>query len=175
MPSNNDKKNQGDETTKGLAFDNAPVASNLLNDHAAAHETNSDNLRTKKASSASVSLDHSISQEFTFFRKKKLADQPVLSSSVAYASNARVTAFAAQLESAVAANAKTQRHIAELKGLMSDVARTATANVSKPKRKRWRRSNWLFYGCLLGFGVGWFLLFPSGHNLIKQFVAFLPK
>ena len=79
---------------------------------------------------------------------------------MAYASAAQLTAFAARFDSAVAVNAKTQRHIAELMTLMSDVARDLTADVSKPKRRRLRRLNLLFYGCLVGFGVGWCLLFP---------------
>ena len=111
----------------------------------------------------------------SLFSKKKRADQTVLAPSVAYASTAQVTAFAARLDSAVAVNAKTQRHIAELMTLMSEVARTVTTDVSKPTRKRLRRSKWLFHGCLVGFGVGWFLLFPSGHGMITQLAAFLAK
>ena len=110
-----------------------------------------------------------------FFSKKKRADRAVLAPSLAYASTAQVTAFAARLDSAVAVNAKTQRHIAELMTLMSEVARTVTTDTSKPTRKRLRRSKWLFNVCLVGFGVGWFLLFPSGHSLITQLAAFLAK
>ena len=123
-------------------------------------------------STALLSSDHSMPHEFTFFQKKKRADQADMASFVAYASTSQVTAFAARFDSAVAVNAKTQRHIAELMTLMSDVARTTTADASKPTCKRLRRSKWLFYGCLVGFGVGWFFLFPSGHNFITQLVIF---
>ena len=114
-------------------------------------------------------------QEFTFFQKNKRARQADLSPSLAYASTTQVTAFAARLDSAMAVNAKTRRHIAELMILMSDVARTNTVDLSKPKRKRLRRSKWLFFGCLVSCGVGWFLLFPSGHNLITQLATLLAK
>ena len=114
-------------------------------------------------------------QEFTFFQKKKRAVQAGLVPSVAYASTARVTAFTARLNSAAATNAKTQRHIAELMTLMSGVASAKKADVSKPTRNKLRRSKRLFYGCLVGFGIGWFLLFPSGHSLLTQLAAFLAK
>ena len=121
------------------------------------------------------SSDHSMMNEFTFFQKNKRAVQTALAPSVAYASTAQVIAFAARLDSAVAANAKTQRHIAELITLMSGVALTMTADASMPTCKRLRRSKWLFYGCLVGVGMGWFLLLPSGHTLITQLAASLAK
>ena len=171
MPSNDDLKHQNEDGANGHASGDAPVAYVLPDDHVAgADETGADETNT-----APLSSDHGMPQEFTFFQKKKRADQMILAPSVAYASTAQVTAFAARLDSAVAVNAKTQRHIAELMTLMSDVARTMTTDVSKPTRKRLRRSKWLFYGCLVGFGVGWFLLFPSGHKLITQLAAFLAK
>ena len=176
MPSNDDTEHYNAEATKGPAVGDAPARSVLLADHAAgADETRSHNLSTDEVSSAPFSLDHSSSEEFTFFQKKKRADQSVLAPSVPYATTAQVTAFAAQLDSAVAVNIKTQRHIAELMALMSDVARTVTADAPKPKRKRLRQSKWLFYACLVGLGVGWFLLFPSGHNIITQLVVFLAR
>lgn len=191
MPSNDDLKHQSEDAANGHASGDAPVASVLPDDHVAgADETSADETSANEASineasihetsadetnTAPLSSDHGMPQEFTFFQKKKRAVQAVLAPSVAYASAAQVTAFAARLDSAVAVNAKTQRHIAELMTLMSDVARTMTTDVSKPTRKRLRRSKWLFYGCLVGFGVGWFLLFPSGHNLITQLAAFLAK
>ena len=92
--------------------------------------------------------------------------------SLAFAGTAQVTAFAARLDSAVAVNAKTQRHIVELMTLMSEVARTVTTDKSKPTRKRSRRSKWLFHGCLVSFGGGWFMLFPAGHGLITRLAAF---
>ena len=176
MPSHDDIKQQDGETTKGRASGDAPVASVLPDDHAAGtDETSTVNLSADEASVAPLSSDHSMPQEFTFFQKKKRANQPVLAPSVAYASTAQVTTFAAQLDSAMAVNANTQRHIAELMTWMSDVACTMTTHVPKPTRKRLRRSKWLFYGCLVGFGVGWFLLSPSGRNLITQLVAFLSR
>ncbi len=191
MPSNDDLKHQSEDAANGHASGDAPAASVVPDDHVAgADETSADETSANEASINEASIhetsadetsapplssDHGMPQEFTFFQKKKRAVQAVLAPSVAYASAAQVTAFAARLDSAVAANAKTQRHIAELMTLMSDVARTMTTDVSKPTRKRLRRSKWLFYGCLVGFGVGWFLLFPSGHKLITQLAAFLAK
>lgn len=191
MPSNDDLKHQSEDAANGHASGDAPAASVVPDDHVAgANEASADETSANEASineasihetsadetnTAPLSSDHGMPQEFTFFQKKKRADQMILAPSVAYASTAQVTAFAARLDSAVAVNAKTQRHIAELMTLMSDVARTMTTDISKPTRKRLRRSKWLFYGCLVGFGVGWFLLFPSGHNLITQLAAFLEK
>jgi hypothetical protein len=191
MPSNDDLKHQSEDAANGHASGDAPVAYVLPDDHVAGadetsaneasvneasiNETSSDETGADETNTAPLSSDHGMPQEFTFFQKKKRADQMILAPSVAYASTAQVTAFAARLDTAVAVNAKTQRHIAELMTLMSDVARTMTTDVSKPTRKRLRRSKWLFYGCLVGFGVGWFLLFPSGHKLITQLAAFLAK
>ena len=171
MPSNDDLKHQNEGEAKGPASGDVSG-----DDHAVgADETSTVNLNTDDASAAPLSSDHSVPQEFTFFQKKKRADQAALAPSVAYASTAQVTAFVGRLDSAMAFNAKTQRHIAELMTLMSDVARTMTKDTSKPTRKRSRRSKWLFYGCLAGFSVGWFVLFPSGHSLVTQLAAFLAK
>ena len=196
MPSNDDLKHQNEDGANGHASGDAPAASVVPDDHVAGadetsaneasvneasvneasiNETSSDETGADETNTAPLSADHGMPQEFTFFQKKKRAVQTILAPSVAYASTAQVTAFAARLDSAVAVNAKTQRHIAELMTLMSDVARTMTTDISKPTRKRLRRSKWLFYGCLVGFGVGWFLLFPSGHSLITQLAAFFAK
>jgi hypothetical protein len=94
---------------------------------------------------------------------------------LSYASATQMTAFITRLDSAVATNSKTQRHIADLKTLMADVARTMTPDAPKPARKTLRRSKWLFYVCLAVFGIGWFLLFPSGHNLLTQLGGFLAR
>ena len=173
MPSNDDMKQQNEEGTKGRTSGDAPIASVLLDDHAVSgDETSNVNSSANEASFTPLYSDHSMPQEFTFFQKKKRADQAVLVPSVAYASTQQVTTYAARLNSAVAVNARTQRHIAELMTLMSDVARTMTADAAKPTCKRFRRSKWLFYACLVSFGVGWFLLFPYGHNFITQLVLF---
>jgi hypothetical protein len=186
MPSKDDIMHQSEEATKDHGSDNAPVASALPDNLAAdaielsanelsAIELSAVELSADEGGAAPISSDHNMPQEFTFFQKKKHSGKVGLAPSVAYASTAQVTAFAARLDSAVAVNAKTQRHIAELMTLMSDVARTMTADVTKPARQKLRRSKWLFYGCLVGFGVGWFLLFPSGHNLVSQLMAFLTR
>ena len=181
MPSNDDLKHQNEVEAKGRTSSDASVASVLPDVHAAGADETSANegiineTSADEASAPPLSPDHGMPQEFIFFQKKKRADQTILASSLAYASTAQVTAFAARLDSAVAVNAKTQRHIAELMTLMSEVARTVTTDTSKPTRKRLRRSKWLFHGCLVGFGVGWFLLFPSGHGLLTQLAAFLAK
>ena len=181
MPSKDDIMHQSKEATKDHGSDNAPVASALPDNLAAdanelsANALSAVELSADEGGAAPISSDHNMPQEFTFFQKKKHSGKVGLAPSVAYASTAQVTAFAARLDSAVAVNAKTQRHIAELMTLMSDVARTMTADVTKPARQKLRRSKWLFYGCLVGFGVGWFLLFPSGHNLVSQLMAFLTR
>ena len=118
-------------------------------------------------------LDRGMPQEFTFFQKKKRTGDATLTPAVSYASALQMTEFIKRLDRAVAINSKTQRHIADLKTLMADVARTITPDAPKPARKTLRRSKWLFYGCLAVFGIGWFLLFPSGHNLLTQLAAFL--
>ena len=181
MPSKDDIMHQSEEATKDHGSADAPVASVLPDNHVAganelsANELSAVELSADEGGAAPISSDHNMPQEFTFFQKKKHSGKVGLAPSVAYASTAQVTAFAARLDSAVAVNAKTQRHIAELMTLMSDVARTMTADVTKPARQKLRRSKWLFYGCLVGFGVGWFLLFPSGHNLVSQLMAFLTR
>ena len=181
MPSNDDMKYQSDETTKGRAPADAPVASVLPNDQAAgADETSANEPFINKASADEssalpLSTDLTMPDEFTFFQKKKREVREVVVPYVAYVSAAQVTAFAERLDSAAAVNSKTQRHIAELMTLMSDVARTMTADISKPTRKRLRRSKWLFYVCLVGFGVGWFLLFPSGRNFLTQLATLLAR
>ena len=126
-----------------------------------------------EASAAPDMPDRGMPQEFTFFHKKKRTGDGNLTPALSYASAAQMTAFITRLDSAVATNSKTQRHIADLKTLMADVARTMTPDAPKPARKTLRRSKWLFYGCLAVFGIGWFLLFPSGHNLLTQLAAFL--
>ena len=171
MPSNDVIKQQNEKMVKGRAYGDAAVESVLLDDHA----KGADDTSMNEVSKAPLSSDHDMPQEFTFFQKKKRADQADLASFLAFASTAQVTAFAARIDSAVAVNAKIQRHIAELMILMSDVARTTTSDVSKPARKRLRRSKWLFFGFLVSCGVVWFLLFPSGHNLITQLVTLLAR
>lgn len=169
MPLNDDMKHQGEDLIKDHASGDASVASVLPDDHAAVAEE----INANEAIADPLSPDCGMPQEFTFFQKKKRLDQAGLAPTLAYVSTAQLTAFAARVDRAVAVNGKTQLHIDELMRLMSDVSRTLTTDVSKPTRKRLRRSKWLFYGCLMGFGVGWFLLFPSGHNLLSKLVAFL--
>ena len=176
MPSNDDMKQQYEETAKVGAYGDTTVASVFPDDHAKGDDHKSMNeAGMDEASTAPLSTGHGMPQEFTFFQKKKHGDQTDLASFVAYASASQVTAFTARFDNAVAVNAKTQRHIAELMILMSDVARTTTADVLKPTRKRLRRSKWLFFGFLVSCGVGWFLLFPFGHNLIKQLATLLTR
>ena len=126
-----------------------------------------------EASAAPDMPDRGMPREFTFFQKKKRTGDATLTPALSYASAVQMTAFSTRLDSAVATNSKTQRHIADLKALMADVARTMTPDAPEPARKTLRRSKWLFYGCLAVFGIGWFLLFPSGHNLLTQLAAFL--
>ena len=176
MPSNDDMQPQSERAMKSRANGDAVVASVLPDEHTAGTvETTANEASTDGVGIEPLSSYRGLPQEFTFFQKKKRADQAFLGSSVAYASTARVSAFAARLDSAVAVNAKTHRHIVELMNLMSDIALTEKADVSKPTRKRLCWSKCLFYGCLTGFGAGWFLLFPSGRDLITQLAAFLVR
>ena len=126
-----------------------------------------------EASAAPDKQDRGMPQEFTFFHKKKRTGDGNLTPALSYARAAQMTAFITRLDSAVVTNSKTQLHIADLKTLMADVAHTMTPDAPKPARKTLRRSKWLFYGSLAVFGIGWFLLFPSGHNLLTQLAAFL--
>ncbi len=126
-----------------------------------------------EATAAPDMLDRVMPQEFTFFQKKKRTGDATLTPALSYASAAQMTALITRLDRAVATNSKTQRHIADLKTLMEDVARTMTPDAPKSARKTLRRSKWLFYGCLAVFGIGWFLLLPSSHNLLTQLAAFL--
>ena len=128
-----------------------------------------------EASAAPDMPDRGMPQEFTFFHKKKRTGDVDLTPALSYASAAQMTAFITRLDSALATNSKTQRHIADLNTLMADVARTMTPDAPKPARKTLRRSKWLFYVCLAVFGIGWFLLFPSGHNLLTQLGGFLAR
>ena len=128
-----------------------------------------------EASAAPDMPDRGMPQEFTFFQKKKRTGDVNLAPALSYASAAQMTAFITRLDSAVATNSKTQRHIADLNTLMADVARTMTPDAPKPACKTLRRSKWLFYVCLVVFGIGWFLLFPSGHNLLTQLGDFLAR
>ena len=166
MPSNDDTKQLHNETTKGQVSGLVSDYSILNNDYVSGADV---------GITASVSSNNSLPQEFIFFQKKKRADQIILAPSLAYASTAQVTAFAARLDSAVAVNAKTQRHIAELMTLMSDVACTTGVDASEPTRRKSRRSKWFFYGSLMGCGLGWFLLFPSGNRLVSELAAFLVR
>ena len=119
--------------------------------------------------------NNALPKDFTFFQKKKSRDDVTRASAFPHASVAQMTSFFARLDSAVASNNKTQRHIVDLQILMADVALTITSNAPKPVRKTLRRSNWWFYVCLAVFGLGWFLLFPTGHNLLMQLTGFLVR
>jgi len=128
-----------------------------------------------EASAAPDMPDRGMPEEFTFFHKKKRTGDVNLTPALPCASAAQMTAFITRLDSAVATNSKTQRHIADLNTLMADVARTMTPDAPKLACKTLRRSKWLFYVCLAVFGIGWFMLFPSGHNLLTQLGGFLAR
>jgi hypothetical protein len=109
--------------------------------------------------------DYAMPQGFTFFQKNKCA-----AAEVAQASTQHVMAFVTRLDHAMAGNARNQRHIAEFMGLMSDIAATLTPVAETQRRQTLWRSKWLFYGCLAVVGLGWFFLFPLGHNVLLQIV-----
>jgi hypothetical protein len=89
---------------------------------------------------------------------------------IAQASTQQVMAFVTRLDHVMAGNARNQRHIAELMGLMSDIAETLTPVAETQRRQTLWLSKWLFYGCLAVVGLGWFFLFPLGHNVLLEIV-----
>jgi hypothetical protein len=117
--------------------------------------------------------DYAMPQGFTFFQKNKCAAAEVRVAEIAQASPQQVMAFVTRLDHAMAGNARNQRHIAELMGLMSDIAETLSPVAETPRRQTLWRSKWLFYGCLAVIGLGWFFLFPLGRNVLLQIVHLL--
>ena len=169
MPSNDDIKQQSEEVTSDGVAAGAAVSSILPDEHTVV----ADDASNYEGDIEPFSSDNCMPLEFTFFQKKKRGDQALFVPSFADASRAQLKPFAARLDIAEATNTKTQRHIDELMILMSDVARTIAEDVSSSTRKRFCWSKWLFYGCLVGSGVGWFSLSPSGHDLLTQLAVFL--
>ena len=157
MPSNDDLKRQLDAALKGDAASVADISGDQA-DHSAAELTDD--------------TDYAMPQGFTFFQKKKCVAAEVWVAEIAQASTQQVMAFVARLDHAMAGNARNQRHIAELMGLMSDIAATLTPVAETPRRQTLWRSKWLFYGCLAVVGLGWFFLFPLGQNVLLQIVNF---
>ena len=157
MPSNDDLKRQLDAALKGGAasVDNRP------GDQA-----------DPAAAELSDNTNYKMYQEFTFFQKNKSAPAEVQIAKVAKADTQQVMAFVTRLDHAMAGNARNQRHIADLMGLMSDIAETLTPVAETPRQQTMWRSKWLYYGCLAVVGLGWFFLFPFGQNLLLQIVNF---
>ena len=155
MPSNDDLKRQLDGALKGDAASVADMPGDQA-DHTAAELTDD--------------TDYAMSQGFIFFQKNKCAAAEVQAAEIAQASTQHVMAFVTRLDHAMAGNARNQRHIAELMGLMSYIAATLTPVAETPRRQTLWRSKWLFYGCLAVVGLGWFFLFPLGHNILLQIV-----
>ena len=155
MPSNDDLKRQLDAAVKG---DAASVANRPGDqaDHPAVELTDD--------------TDSAMHQKFTFFQKNKCAAAEVRIAKVAQADTQQVMEFITQLDHAMAGNARNQRHIAELMGLMSDIAATLTPVAETPRQQTLWRSKWLYYGCLAVVGLGWFFLFPFGQNILLQIV-----
>ena len=158
MPSNDDLKRQLDAALRGNVA-SVPDMPGDQADHSAAELTDD--------------TDYAMHQEFTFFQKNKCAPAEVLAAKVAQAGAPQVMAFVVRLDNAMAGNNRNQRHIAELMGLMSDIAETLTPVAETPRRQTLWRSKWLFYGCLAVIGLGWFFLFPLGQNVFLQIVNFL--
>ena len=155
MPSNDDLKRQLDAALKGDAVSVADMSGDQA-DHSEAELTDD--------------TDYAMPQGFTFFQKNKCAAAEVRVVEIAQASTQQVMAFVARLDHAMAGNARNQRHIAELMGLMSDIAETLSPVAETPRQQTLWRSKWLFYGCLAVVGLGWFFLFPLGHNILLQIV-----
>lgn len=155
MPSNDDLKRQLDAALKGDAVSVADMPGDQA-DHTAAEMTDD--------------TDYAMHQEFTFFQKHKSAPAEVRVAKVAQAGAPQVMAFVARLDNAMAGNNRNQLHIAELMGLMSDIAETLTPVAETPRQQTLWRSKWLFYGCLAVVGLGWFFLFPLGQNVLLKIV-----
>ena len=155
MPSNDDLKRQLDAALKRDAASVADMLGDQA-DHTTAELTDD--------------TDYAMPQGFTFFQKNKCAAAEVQAAEIAQASTQHVMAFVTRLDYVMAGNARNQRHINELMGLMSDIAATLTPVAETPRRQRLWRSKWLFYGCLAVVGLGWFFLFPLGHNVLLQIV-----
>ena len=157
MPSNDDLKRQLDAALKGDAATVADMPGDQA-DHTAAEMTDD--------------TDYAMHQEFTFFQKNTCALPEVRVAKVAQADAPQMMAFVERLDNAMAGNDRNQRHIAELMGLMFDIAETLTPVAKTPRQQTLWRSKWLFYGCLAVVGLGWFFLFPLGQNVFLQIVNF---
>ncbi|MDC0476942.1 hypothetical protein OAN83_04005 [Alphaproteobacteria bacterium] len=157
MPSNDDLKRQLDAALKGDATTVADMPGDQA-DHTATEMTDE--------------TDYAMPQGFAFFQKNKCTPAEVRVAKVAQAGAPQVMAFVARLDNAMAGNNRNQRHIAELMGLMSDIAETLTPVAGTPRQQTLWRSKWLFYGCLAVVGLGWFFLFPLGQNVLLQIVNF---
>ena len=155
MPSNDDLKRQLDAAQKGKAASVADMSGDQA-DHSAAQMTDD--------------TDYAMPQGFTFFQKNRCAAAEVRVADIAQASTQQGMALVTRLDHAMVGNARNQRHIAELMGLMSDIAETLSPVAETPRRQTLWRSKWLFYGCLAVVGLGWFFLFPLGHNILLQIV-----
>ena len=153
MPSNDVLKRQLDVALRG----DAASVSDMPGDQAG-----------HSAAELTDDTDFAMSQGFTFFQKNKCAAAEVQAAEIAQASTQQVMAFVTRLDHAMAGNARNQRHIAELMGLMSDIAETLSPVAETPRQQTLWRSKWLFYGCLAVVGLGWFFLFPLGHNFLLQ-------
>ena len=155
MPSNDDLKRQFDVALKG---DAASVADR------------SGDQTEPAAAELTDDTDYATHQEFTFFQKNKSAPAEEHVAKVAQADTQQVMTFVTRLDHAMAGNARNQCHIAELMGLMSDVAETLTPVADTPRQQTLWRSKWLYYSCLAVVGLGWFFLFPFGQNIFLQIV-----
>ena len=155
MPLNDDLKRQLDVALKGDAAGVADRPGDQA-DHSAAELTDD--------------TDYAMPQGFTFFQKNKCTAAEVRVAEIAQASSQQVVAFVTRVDHAMAGNSRNQRHIAELMGLMSDIAETLSPVAETPTRQTLWRSKWLFYGCLAVVSLGWFFLFPLGHNILLQIV-----
>ena len=155
MPSNDDLKRQLDVPLRG----NAASVSDMPGDQAG-----------HSAVELTDDTDYPMHQKFIFFQKNKCTAAKTPVAQIAQASAQQVMAFVTRLDHAMAGNVRNQRHIAELMGLMSDITETLTPVAETPRRQTLWRSKWLFYGCLAVIGLGWFFLFPLGHNVLLQIV-----
>ena len=160
MPSNDDLKHQLDVASKAKAN---PVV-NMRDD-----ETEDKNQSLPAASNPEMH------REFTFFQKNKGSNSELALESVPEVSFAQVSELVMRLDNAMKVNARTRRHISELMGLMSDIADELTPARAYSKQPKSRRSNGLFYGCLIVFGLGWLLLFPFGQDILTKIMNLLLK
>lgn len=111
--------------------------------------------------------------QFTFFQKNKSPNSVAKIFTLVHANDEQLKGLWERLDGISRANSRTRRHIAELMILMNDVAQSFDPKDRGSTRKKTRLLEWLFYSCLIGFGLGWFFLSPMGHDVLTHIMRIL--